>query len=373
VTQTRRVHFVVIGVGANVFKMHAPALSSPRIEIVGVSDVNLQAAERQAEQFGCPAFADHRELLAATRPEAAVILAPHPFHAPLAIDCLEAGANVLVEKPIAVEVGDADRMIDAAARAGRLLAVNLQHRTRAEIRTARKIVESGQLGQIQRVEMMAIWTRTAAYYAQAGWRGTWKGEGGGVLMNQSPHNMDILCHLVGQPSRVVAWNRTLFHAIETEDTSLSLLEWPNGALGTLLVSTAQAGEAERLEIAGTRGALRLTRGGLELLEADTDLLTFMAENPEPFAKPRFEERPVTLEPGSGTHADVYAGFLDAIERGTPLVADGMEGRLSLELANALIYSGFTDAPVRLPLDGAAYHELLEKLRAGATRVAIAAS
>jgi predicted dehydrogenase len=99
----------------------------------------------------------------------------------------------------------------------------------------------------------------------------------------------------------------------------------------------------------------------------------MAENPEPFAKPNFEARPVTLEPGNGTHADVYAGFLDAIERGQPPVADGSEGRLSLELANALIYSGVTNAPVNLPLDRGAYHELLEKLRAGATSRLTAAS
>jgi predicted dehydrogenase len=356
----------VIGVGANVFGMHSPALHSADVDVVGVSDVNVDAAERRAEEFGCPYFADHREMLSATRPDAAVIIAPHPFHPPLAIDCLEAGAHVLVEKPIAVEVAEADRMIDAAARAGRLLAVNLQHRTRADIRTARKIVQSGRLGQLQRVEMIAIWTRTAAYYAQAGWRGTWKGEGGGVLMNQSPHTLDVLCHLVGQPERVVAWNRTLFHAIQTEDTSLSMLEWSNGALGTLLVSTAQAGEAERLEIGGTRGTLQLTRGGLAFTEADTDLRTFLAQNPEPFAKPTLHPRDVTLESGSGDHSAIYANFIQAVQHGAPLVADATQGRLSLELANALIYSSHTGQQVSLPLDRAANSALLDDLRAGAS-------
>src|SRR5437764_953673 len=152
---------------------------------------------------------------------AVAVLAPHPFHAALTLDCLAAGAHVLVEKPIAVQVAEADLMIEAAERAGRLLAVNLQHRTRSEIRTADKLIQSGRLGDIQRVEMVAIWTRTTSYYAQAGWRGTWQGEGGGVLMNQSSHSLDLVCHLVGQPGRVVAWNRTLFHAIETEDTSMA--------------------------------------------------------------------------------------------------------------------------------------------------------
>src|SRR5579859_1074293 len=353
--------------------MHAPALQAHNIDIVGVCDVNLAAAERQAERLGCPYFADHQALLAATRPDAVAVLAPHPFHPSIAIDCLAEGAHVLVEKPIAVQVADADRMIDAAHQAHKLLAVNLQHRTRAEIRTAKKLIESGRLGQIQRVEMVAIWTRTASYYDQAGWRGTWQGEGGGVLMNQSPHTLDLVCHLVGQPSRVVAWNRTLFHHIETEDTSLAMLEWPDGALGTLLVSTAQAGEPERLEIGGTRGVLQLTRGGLRLFEAETDLRAFLADNPEPFAKPRLEPREVALEAGSGDHTAIYANFLAAIAHGAELVADGAQGRMSLELANALIYSSAQHSEVPLPLDRAAYSELLDRLRAGSRSGARSAS
>jgi UDP-N-acetyl-2-amino-2-deoxyglucuronate dehydrogenase len=183
------------------------------------------------------------------------------------------------------------------------------------------------------------------------------------LMNQSPHSLDLICHLVGQPGRVIAWNRTLFHAIETEDTSLAMLEWPNDALGTLLVSTAQAGEPERLEIAGTRGILLLTRGGVHLMEAETDLHTFLADSSDPFGKPPMTPTHVSVEPGSGDHAAIYANFLDAIHRGTPLVADGEEGRMSLELANALIYSSQTGQPVSLPLDRAAYRALLDDLRA----------
>jgi predicted dehydrogenase len=357
-----RVRFGVVGVGAGVFKMHAPAIGSDAIEVVGVSDINVEAAERRAEELGCPFFADHRELLAATRPDVAVVLAPHPFHASVALDCLAAGAHVLVEKPIAVQVADADRMIDAAGRAGRLLAVNLQQRTRPEIRTARKLIESGRLGDIQRVEMVAIWTRPASYYAQASWRGTWKGEGGGVLMNQAPHSLDLVCHLAGGPSRVVAWNRNLFHSIETEDTSLALLEWPNGALGNVLVTTAQAGDAERLEIAGTRGVLQLNRGGLRFLEADTDLRDFLATSPNPYGKPVLQPRDLTLESGGGDHVAIYTNLLDAIHNGTPLVADGAQGRMSLELSNALIYSSHTGQQVDLPLDRSAYGALLDELR-----------
>jgi len=363
----QRVRFGVIGVGAGVFKMHKPGLRTDRIEVVGVADVNVEAAQAQAEEFGCPFFADHRDLLAATAPEAVSVLAPHPFHAALALDALAAGAHVLVEKPMAVQVAEADLMIEAAERAGRLLAVNLQHRTRSEIRTADKLIQAGRLGDIQRVELVAIWTRTASYYTQAGWRGTWQGEGGGVLMNQAPHSLDLVCHLMGQPGRVVAWNRTLFHAIETEDTCMAMLEWPNDALGTLLVSTAQAGEPERLEIAGTRGILQLSRGGVRLLEADTDLHSFLAESPDPFGQLAMQPTHVAVESGRGEHSDIYANFLDAIQNGAQLVADGEEGRMSLELANALIYSSHTGEAVSLPLDRPAYSSLLDELRAGVRR------
>jgi predicted dehydrogenase len=361
------IRFAVIGVGAHVFNMHAPAIRSSNLELVGVADVNRQAAEQRAEELGCPAFTNYRDLLSATRPEAVAVLVPHPLHATIAVDCLEAGAHVLVEKPIADEVAEADRMIATARGVDRRLAVNLQHRTRPEVRAAKRLVEDSRLGTVQRVQMSAIWTRTARYYQMAGWRGTWRGEGGGVLMNQAPHSLDLVCHLVGQPRRLNAWNRTLFHAIETEDTASAMLEWPNGALGSLLVSTAMAGEPERLEIAGTRGVLLLTRGRLRFWQADQDLSEFLATSPEPFGKPgqRAVEVDVDVEAGGGAHDAIYANFVAAIERGTPLVADGAEGRLSLELANAMIYSSVTHEQVDLPLNRAAYNHVLTNLRTGA--------
>src|SRR6266516_5654692 len=177
----------IVGVGANVFNLHAAAIQANAVDVVGVADVNLEAAERRAEHLGCPYFAEHRQLLSETRPDAVVVMTPHPFHASVALDCLQAGAHVLVEKPIAVDVAEADLMIDTARRAGRLLAVNLQHRTRPDIRAAKQLIQVGRLGDLQRIEMLAMWTRPRRYFEIAGWRGTWRGEGGGVLMNQSAH------------------------------------------------------------------------------------------------------------------------------------------------------------------------------------------
>jgi len=359
----RQLRTVVIGVGAGVFALHRRVLEAHSdLALVGVSDVNAQLGQERAAELDCPFYADHQSLLSDVRPDLAVILAPHPYHAPIALDCFAAGCHVLVEKPMAVQVAEADAMLEGASNAGRLLAVNFQHRHRADVRTAHRLIESGRLGTLQRVELVATWTRPASYYKLASWRGTWAGEGGGILMNQAPHHLDLLCHLVGPPSRVVGWTRRLLHDIETEDTAVGLVEWPSGALGTLHVSTAEAGEPERLLIAGTRGWLSISAAGLTFHEAAADLRTFVAESPNPFGKLEMHAVPVELDPGTGDHAAVYGNVVAAILGNEALLVDGVSARQSLELANALIFSGQTGKSVELPLDRAAYAELLDDLR-----------
>jgi predicted dehydrogenase len=302
-------------------------------------------------------------MLAETQPDVAVILTPHPFHAPIAIDCLEAGCHVLVEKPMAIHVAEADAMIEAAAKANRLLTVNFQQRSRPEVQTARKLIQDGRLGEIQHVDMVEMWTRTAPYFQLASWRATWAGEGGGVLMNQAPHDLDILCYLMNMPSRVVAWTRTLLHQIETEDTVQAMLEWPNGALGSLHITTAEAGQPQRLEIVGTGGYLRIERGELVFEQFDTDLREFVLQSPNPYSQPAKQLVPVALESGAGNNLSIWRSLHAAILQGAPLIIDGIAGRMSLELANAMIYASHTRQEVELPLDRQAYAVLLEDLKA----------
>lgn len=356
---------VIIGAGAGVLAMHRPALEQGSVHVVGVSDISTDVGRARADAFGCPFYADVGAMLRETAPDVAVVLTPHPFHAAIAAACLEAGAHVLVEKPIAVEVAEADAMIQAAARAGRLLAVNFQHRFRPEVRAARQILEAGRLGELQHVDLTASWPRTACYFRAASWRGTWAGEGGGVLMNQAPHNLDLLCYLLGLPERVVAWTRTTLHATETEDTVQAMLEWPEGTLGSVHISTAEAGRPERLELVGTGGTLSLSPGGLSFNRCETDFRTFVQESDNPFGAPTFEVESVATEAGGGDHAAVYRNLHEAITRGAPLLCDGAEGRKSLELANAMILSSYTRREVPLPLDRSAYAGLLAELKAGA--------
>jgi predicted dehydrogenase len=331
---------------------------------VTVSDIVPTIGEQRASELRCAFYADHKRLLAEVHPDVTVVMTPHPFHASIAIDCLAAGSNVLVEKPMAVQVAEADAMLAASVEYQRLLGVIFQQRFRPQVRAARTLIQSGQLGHIQHVDMTAVWTRTARYYRSASWRGTWSGEGGGVLMNQAPHQLDMLCHLVGLPTRVFAWTRRLLHSIETEDTVQAALEWPDGALGSLHISTAEADRAEYLKIVGTRGQLVLEEGKITLRKLDADLVNFIATSSKAMDAPKMLDLEVELEPGKGDHTAVYQAFNAALLHSIPFTSAGPEGLMSLELSNALIYSNYTHQPVELPLDRKKYSALLEDLRTG---------
>jgi predicted dehydrogenase len=361
--KSNKLRHVVIGVGAGVFNMHRAAFELETSSVVAVSDINKTLGRQRAAELGCPYYEDYRAMLADCHPDVTVVMTPHPYHAQIAIDALDRGSHVLVEKPMAVHVAEADAMIAAAQRNQRLLAVNFQHRFRPEIATARRMIAEDELGELQRVEMVEPWLRTNAYYTAGGWRGTWRGEGGGVLLNQAPHGLDLLCHLTGMPRRVFGWTRTLRHAIETEDTALAMLEWPNGALGTVFFSTAEAGP-RRMEIVGSRGKLEITQAGVTFSQYATDLREFIASSPGFYDGPPLEPRATIPGTGAGRHVDVYRDFHRAILSGSSPRTDGPQGRMSLELANAIIYASHTNQVVELPLDRDGYVGLLERLKAG---------
>ena len=363
---TKTLSHVVIGAGAGIFKGHQKGLDLDTTNLVAVSDLNAEIGQQRADEAGCAFFLNHRAMVGEMKPDVAVVITPHPFHASITIDCLQAGCHVLVEKPIAVQVAEADAMIEAASAADRLLAVNFQQRFRPQVVAIRKLIQSGQLGEIQHVNMAATWTRTARYFEFAGWRGTWKGEGGGVLMNQAPHNLDMLCYLVGQPSRVAAWTRTNLHKIETEDTVQAMLEWPNGAMGSLHISTAEAGTPSLLEITGTGGIVRWNHEGLHYQQFVPDIRTHILESENPYSPPQLQPVDITVEEARADHYAVYQNFHSAILNDTPLFADGVAARMSLELANAMIYSSHRGEMVEMPLDRGKYSALLDELVHGSS-------
>src|SRR5579859_139125 len=168
--------YAIIGAGASIAGTHISALQKLGGTIVGLSDPKPDGVRARADALNCPLFPDHQSMLAATHPDVAVICAPHPFHVPIAIDCLATGFHVLCEKPMAVEVGEADRLIAAAEKSNRVVAVNFQHRLRPSIEYVKRFIMSGELGQLVRILVVEPWLRTAAYYRSSTWRGTWNGE-----------------------------------------------------------------------------------------------------------------------------------------------------------------------------------------------------
>jgi predicted dehydrogenase len=361
-TETRKLRHVVIGAGALVYNMHRPALNLPTTEVCALCDIRKDAASERASEFDVPVYEDYRQMLTEVRPDVTVIMAPHYLHPQMAIDALRAGSHVLVEKPMATQVADADKMVQAAQESGKLLAINFQQRLRPEVLAAHRLIQEGRLGKIQRVSLVVPWPRSYRYYSLASWRATWWGEGGGVLLNQAPHDLDLVCHLAGMPGRVISWNRTNLHQIEVEDTISAMLEWENGATGYLHISTAESGPKSDLEVVGTKGSLQIGNGKLNFNEFEADVHEYLRTTDEIYRGPDTMQVPVELEDGAGDHPAVYRNFHAAILDGTPISADASQGIMSLELANALIYSSFTGSVVDLPLDRQQYADLLDELK-----------
>jgi predicted dehydrogenase len=350
---------VITGVGANVWQFHAPGIAAIDADVVAVHDIDPERAQSVADDLDCPVAHSLDDLLS-RQADLAVVLAPHRFHADLVVACLRAGHHVFVEKPLTVTMTDADRMCDEADRQGKLLAVAFQQRTRTEVIRARELIATGALGDLQRADLLATWPRRSSYFATAPWRGTWHGEGGGVLVNQGHHDLDILCHIVGQPAAVTARTRTVVHPIETEDTAVALAEWPNGAVGTIRISTAETGEPQRLDIVGTGGRLRLTPGRLEFWRNAVDFRRYATAPGDPYAAPQIETVE-TMIGGDGRHLQLYENLVAAMAGKEEPVASGRDAALTTELAAALIMSGRRRREVCLPVDRVEYDALLTEL------------
>jgi predicted dehydrogenase len=339
----------VIGAGV-IAPRHLQAIDQLEdVELIGVASLD-------------PEYMDHRELRA-LEPDVVVICTPHPSHPSLAIEALESGSHVLCEKPLAVEVREADAMIDAAERTGRLLGVCFQQRFRPVIEAAHELVTSGRLGELVRASIVDPLYRPNSYYAAAGWRGTWVGEGGGVLMNQAPHTLDLLCHLAGPPATVWGQAQRRSQPMETEDTATALLQYANGAVGTIAVSTTEPG-VQRIELVGDRGRIEVVGETLAFERFEPSLIEHLATCDEMFGLPDRVPEAIALRDGLGDHDDVHRDFAAAVREGREPRVPAREALCSLELANAITLSTYIGGPVSLPVDRAAYAELLAGLRVG---------
>lgn len=361
----KRVRFGVIGVGGMGIA-HAHLIQrSEEAELVAVCSASVERTRQVAQQFGVPGFTDYRELLRNGLVDAVLIATPHPSHAEIAEYAFQHGVHVLCEKPLAVSISEGRRMVDTARRHGCLLGAMLQMRTEKHYRIARKAVEEGIIGNLIRAQMIATWCRSQAYYQSASWRGTWAGEGGGVLVNQAPHQLDIFCWLAGLPRKVTAQIRTRYHQIEVEDEAFALLEYPNGAHGYLYVNVNEVPYTRHFEVVGEQAKVVIDSNQVTVSRIVPPIPQYMEQSQDMWEVPATEawafDLPTEAEVG---HEAVIHNFARVVlGQEEALIAPGEEALWSLELANAIILSAKRGKSVELPLDAQEYDALLAELRA----------
>src|ERR1043166_4187974 len=359
----KKVRLGIIGLG-NIGQHHHAYLSAGKVsraELVAVSDA---VPEKLDKYKPLKTFTVGEELIASGLVDAVIIATPHFQHTTLGIAALKQGLHVMVEKPISAHKADAERLIAAHQKNPKLVFAGMfQLRSEPRYLKIQQLIQAGELGDVVRMSwIMTDWFRTEAYYASGGWRATWKGEGGGVLLNQCLHNLDVMQWLLGMPARVRGFCQLgRFHNIEVEDNVSAYLEYPNGATGTFVSSTGEAPGSNRFEIVGTRGKLVLENNKLTFARNQADMTHFSKSAKLGFAKPDVWHAEIPFENAPNPHAILMQNFVNAILDGEPLIAPGAEGIHSVELANVILYSSLINDTVEMPMDSAAYEKKLNQL------------
>ena len=281
-----KVRIGIVGLG-NMGSTHARSILAgkiDRLELTAVCDLN---AAKRAAFPAVPAFETAGALIGSGLIDAVLVATPHYQHTTIGIAALRGGLHVLVEKPISVHKADCERLIAAHRQPAQVFAAMFNQRTDPFYLAIRRLVQGGELGEIRRINwIITDWFRSAAYYASSGWRATWAGEGGGVLLNQCPHNLDLLQWIFGLPRRVRAFcHFGRYHAIEVEDDVTAYLEFAGGATGVFLTSTGEAPGTNRLEITGEGGRLVYESDRIELLRNAVPMSEFSRTTAQSFARP----------------------------------------------------------------------------------------
>ena len=356
----------VVGIG-NIGFVHATSIFTgkvPGMRLAAVCDCDLKRQEVADKEFpGVAVYGSIDSMLQQADLDAVIIAVPHPSHSDLAMAAFAAGKHVLVEKPVDITVSKARQLNEAAAKSGKQFAIMFNQRTGGLFQKAKEIMQSGQLGQLKRsVWIITNWYRTQHYYDSGSWRATWAGEGGGVLMNQAPHQLDLWQWICGMPETVTAfYSEGKYHDIEVEDDATLHVRFPGGAEGVFITSTGEYPGTNRLEISGTKGKLVLEDGVLKHWILEQDERQVCGESTENFCRIPFTYQEYTQEKEVSGHMMILQNFANAILKGESLVAPGYEGIRELTLQNAAYLSAWKGSvPVQLPLDEQEYDAMLAK-------------
>ena len=351
----------IIGVGS-MGSGHAGSILAgdiPRCKLVALCD------ERPEAMAGFPdvrQFCTSTELIHSGEVDAVLIATPHYAHTTIGIEALQAGLHVLVEKPISVHKADCERLIAAYTNPKQVFCAMFNQRTDPSYIKLRQLIQDGSLGTLRRINwIITNWFRTQFYYNNGGWRATWAGEGGGVLLNQCPHQLDLWQWLFGMPKKVRAFCHIgRYHDIEVEDDVTAYMEYESGATGVFLTSTGEAPGTNRLEVVGDQGKVVIENGTLQFTRNEASMSEFCKTNLSRFDQPSIWNVNIPVSGGCGPqHKGILLNFTAAILDGAELAAPAPEGIHSVELANAMLMSSFEDRTIDLPVDAVAYEKLLK--------------
>lgn len=361
-----KVRFGIIGVG-NIGTVHARYLLAGTVKeacLTAVCDNNLSkhSAIRQLVGEEVEIFSDAEAMLKSGLIDAVIVSTPHYDHPGLSMLAMRHGIHTLCEKPAGVYTAQVREMNEFARGCNVVFGMMFNQRPNPLYQKVKDLIDSGELGELRRSNwIITNWYRSQSYYNSGGWRATWKGEGGGVLLNQDPHQLDLWQWLVGMPVRMRAFCQEGKHRqIEVENEVTAYAEYANGATGVFITTTAEAPGTNRLEIAGDRGKVVVEDGKLRfwrLRESETE---FNARWQNGFGEPECWEVTLPVAPESSEHYVVTANFAATVLHGTPLIAPGTDGIHGLTLSNAMHLSTWTDGWVDLPFDEALFKKLLDE-------------
>lgn len=362
----------IIGVG-NMGSSHIKNYTDsklPEVEITCVADINparLEYAKEQIPSVVC--FSDASSLIESGLCEAVLIATPHYSHPPIAIKALNSGLHVMSEKPAGVYTKQVRELIKEADRHPELTyAIMFNQRTNCVYRKIKELISSGKYGEMKRVSwIITDWYRTQAYYNSGGWRATWAGEGGGVMLNQCPHQLDLWQWLCGMPCKIKAvCHEGKWHDIEVEDDVTIYAEYPNGATGTFITTTGDYPGTNRLEITLDRAKIVCEHDGeknaftIKMCELAENISDNLKNCTEGFANIKCEWKDVETDGKNEQHVGVVNAFAAHLLRGEPLIADGREGINGLTISNAAFLSSWLDKTVEIPFDEELYYEKLQE-------------
>ena len=350
----------VIGLGA-IGTAHAKSIFDGDVcdmTLCALCDTDTNRIKALETEFSnVPVFSSSDELISSGLVDAVIVATPHYFHPTISKKALESGLHVLCEKPVSVYTKGVEELFEKAKKNNKIFAVMLNQRTNKLFSEAKRIIENGELGQIRRSSwIITNWFRTQPYYNSGTWRATWKGEGGGVLTNQAPHNLDLWCWLCGMPKSIFASCKTgKYHNIEVEDEATIFAEYENGATGVFVTTTGDPLGVNRLEISGTKGKLlledaKLIRTTLEYDECDLVSGAYPVKS---------NERVIFDEEYNG-HVRILQNFTNAVLHGEKLISPANEALDEVKVCNMAYLSAWTGEKINAPIDENLYLEKLQE-------------